>query len=312
MTTVLEETGALKTEKSCDQERESFSAYSLYRNARSLFQFGTFKETHCIQPDSTYNSDAAFENCILKQRILVENFKKRLKLETEFADVASLIADEFYIQCLRVRHWNLGHALETLKEFVRFRRSEQWPLQISKPVEQVLETNMQYLLPETDRHGRAVIVTNYSAIDLSTSMQIKDYQALSQFCLEQATAKNKLTQKNGVAIVLDFRNCSLQRLRQLMNIGDIRRGLNMLRVFPCKVKKCYIVNANRFMRGLLKSILLMAPKAIHSKVTFVSSSYDELRKDIPSSRLPSEYGGELEGSWKKTWWDSYCSCLETK
>eukprot|EP00511_Aplanochytrium_stocchinoi_P007147 CAMPEP_0204839906 /NCGR_PEP_ID=MMETSP1346-20131115/35802_1 /ASSEMBLY_ACC=CAM_ASM_000771 /TAXON_ID=215587 /ORGANISM="Aplanochytrium stocchinoi, Strain GSBS06" /LENGTH=330 /DNA_ID=CAMNT_0051976975 /DNA_START=129 /DNA_END=1118 /DNA_ORIENTATION=+ len=281
-----------------EKDNEKLSVFSVYKNMKSLCRFETFKESHSFGKDTL--KEIEIEASSIMQNELVAQAKEKLKSSLEYENVAALnnLADSFYLQTLRVRHWKVEHAVESLKRFIKFRRSQEWPLR-ADPVHSVLETNMQFVLPIQDNSGRNVVVVRYGELNLRAG-SIKDFQLMTQFCLEKATANNPSSQRNGVALILDFSQCSFGMLRQ-SSIGDGKRGVNMFRFFPYKLKRCYIVNANRLIQGTIRSLSMLSTAAVKSKLTFVSSNFSELHSDISVKGLPTEYGGKLTEEWKKNW-----------
>ena len=51
-----------------------------------------------------------------------------------------LVRDDFLLQCLRVRHWDVSRAAHVARNFILFRQSEGWPFHIT--IESVLPALM--------------------------------------------------------------------------------------------------------------------------------------------------------------------------
>mmetsp|Transcript_876 Transcript_876/g.1061 ORF Transcript_876/g.1061 Transcript_876/m.1061 type:complete len:309 (-) Transcript_876:859-1785(-) len=279
------------------EDNEKLSISNMYRSLKGFCSFETFKESRKVKVSETEVSN--IEKSEKRKAALVAEVKTCLDADKD-VDRSSLheMKDSIIIIALRVRHWHVDHAVQTLKGFAKFRHSQEWSL-ITRSNPSVLSTNMQYVLPYTDIQGRKAVVVRYGALNLKYGT-VKDYQQMTQFCLERAMESSPEAQRNGVVMLLDFSGCGFSMLKQ-GTIGDAKRGLNMFRFFPFKCKMCYMINTNRLIRATIKSLSMLSTAAVRKKVVYVSSDYRELHDVFSPNGLTNDYGGKLGEEWKSSW-----------
>jgi hypothetical protein len=88
-----------------------------------------------------YDDDHACDLTAQEEAELLDAFKQLLS-QRDFdlgeADVDGMVLrDDFLLQCIRVRHFDLDRAATLLRNFIRFRLGEHWPFHI--PQQSVLE-----------------------------------------------------------------------------------------------------------------------------------------------------------------------------
>lgn len=234
------------------------------------------------------------------------------RLSAATAELRALLdADELTVgvpkalleQALRVSYLDQERAALILRNLVRFRREQGWPLRIeARSCEVALRTRVHYILPEPDIHGRAVLVFNAGLVNTSVC-PVKEFHRMASFVMEQLTA-DPAVQHRGIAILLNLEGAHVG-MAASFSWADIKRGISMYRdCFPCKVKLLAIVNASAIQRRLLALALALVHPRVRARVE-VAASLAELHKgSMPARMLPAEFGGPLDS---QRLWDDWCA-----
>ena len=202
-------------------------------------------------------------------------------------------AEAWARQALIVQRGNVEYAAKKLTKLAEFRDRYGWAyrIDVDDRVAKALRSDMHWVLPGTDRHGRRVVV--YNARALRTSKDLEALQKSLCLLLERIT-RDEETVRRGVVVVADCSGYSLSMLRKL-SVVDARRGSDMVGDFPCRLRMIYAVNLPA----------LLSPVASFIRACLSKRQKDRLRVNVSLSkladfdplRLPPSLGGSLEFDW---------------
>lgn len=231
------------------------------------------------------------------------------------AEKSQLPPDAFLLKCLIYQHWDAQLAAGTAAGFLRFRRDAGWPLRISaREVEPALRSHLHWLLwpPKLSEAGTpawagskvegpaACIVFNLARLNPGVC-SVEEYQKMSMFLMERAT-DNPATQRQGIALVVDFRGVQLSHLTRHLGMDDIRRGVFLWRgAFPCRMRRIWLVDPPAGIRLLTTSVLQLLSPKVRQRVcvaTRASGGLAQLARDLEGvAELPKCLGGSGEVRW---------------
>jgi hypothetical protein len=200
--------------------------------------------------------------------------------------------DDFLLQALRSRDFVVEEALEVITNFVNFRRGAGWSLKVSAhSTKDALRSGMHWLLPSSDRSGRAVLVYNLQCLDQGIC-SIEEFQMMGCYLMEEAITRTS-AQENGVVLIVDFTGVGLKNL--LFGPSDMLRGVTMWQAaFPCKLKQVFICNLGGFVGAIADAAIGAVTQLLHKKLrdrVQVVSDLTHLHAAIDPSELPVELGG---------------------
>lgn len=219
---------------------------------------------------------------------------------TELEALAPLMLE----QALRVAKLKDERACLVLRNLVKFRRAENWPLPLTVSAigSTCLRSGMHQLLPP-DRSGCPVLYYKAASLD-PTAHPIAAYQRLGSYLVEVIT-RAPAVQHGGITLLLDLQNVSLG-LATAFGVADVRRGIGMWRnTFPAKLTRLCIVNAPGPILSLMRVGLYMLTAKMRRRV-HVFDSVDALVAEVGAAALPIELGGDLP----PTYWDDWCTQRE--
>lgn len=225
-----------------------------------------------------------------------------------------LVPDAFLRKCLVFQRWDVHAAVGTAAGFLRFRRSAGWPLRIpSSAVEKALRTGFHWLLrPQGPRELQprdwagtgepgpaACLVFTMARLDPRVG-SVEDYQKMSTFLMEHAT-DDPATQRQGIAVVVDFRGVQLTRLSSILGMEDIRRGVSLWRgAFPCRLRRIWLLDPPAGIHFLASGVLrLLSPKVRDRiRIAVGKPGLARIAEDLePLVELPQCLGGRGELRW---------------
>jgi len=231
-----------------------------------------------------YEADPVLQDELVK--------KVRLDAKKEYLTLAESqeLEDHVVLQCLRVRRFDPEAGAKLLEEYVKFRREQSWPLQMTKEdVEKVANSQLHSVLATNDTMGRPILTMVVHKLDFDKA-SAQEFQKLGVRMLEELTFHNPKIQDEGIALLLDLDNTSLRKLGGISK-ADMDRGMEIFTRFPVKIKHVYITNAALVYRVAIKTVLLAASSSARASVTVVSSkTFKELRENVADpDLLPAAY-----------------------
>jgi hypothetical protein len=278
----------------------------------SQFVVGAFKDS---ADDSVHTQHVSQE--------LVDKVKYGLIAE----EGGQLLSELFIVKCLVYHQLNVERAIETSAGFLRFRHGVSWPLSIPEnDVAKALRTGIHWLIPRRPKSDRpqdyiwqgnrtsadagpaACIVLNMAQLD-TTICGIEEYQKVSCFLMERMTDDVEVQQR-GIALIMDFKDVQLSRLKSLLSNNDIRRGIMLWKgAFPCRLRRVWFLDAPLALRCLIWGTLRLLRPYVRERVRVAqrSSGLDNIAQDLSELfELPESLGGAGEFDWEST----LRSCLD--
>jgi hypothetical protein len=206
-------------------------------------------------------------------------------------------------QALRVSYLDVERSAKIIRNLVRFRLDQGWPLTLcAAQSEPALRTRLHTILPRPDALGRAVLVFHASRLDPAVC-PVKEFHRMASYVMEQLTM-DPAVQYRGICVLLDLKDAGVAMAR-MFSITDIRRGIGMWKdCFPCKVKQIVIVGASALVSRLLGVGLALVHPRVRARVQ-VHRSIESLvaANQIDPSALPRELGGTWD---EVALWSSWC------
>ena len=208
----------------------------------------------------------------------------------------------FLRACLRAKMYNLQKARRLLANYYTLRNASGWETLSVRSTEESLRSGFNLLLPSADEHGCAVVTQSLSKLQAACGpdKSLEGLQKAGFYLLHRALERPE-AQRNGIAIVLDFRGFSLMMLRKV-KIADFRRGIFMLQdCLPAKLAAIYILHQPKWLNVLIALLtpLVRMPDILTSKFFLCGNDYAALHTHIPAAALPTQLqvGGTLEYDW---------------
>ena len=113
--------------------------------------------------------------------------------------------------------------------------------------------------------------------------------------MQEQQGLDRMTQENGIILIIDMKNTSLTHLIQLTP-ATISLGVNLaLKALPIKYKEIHVLNSN----WIAQAVWALGCSLLDDNTknnTHFHKSYRKLGDYLPIDTLPTEYGGK-ESSW---------------
>jgi hypothetical protein len=193
--------------------------------------------------------------------------KTNKTLHELFDNTQHRLDDELIQACLKLRKENTIQTSELLHNYVNFRNKHN--LSLGRITTPQIKSDMHEILTVKTSNGLTILTMNCSKLNGIP----KNHQIYLMYLLEVVIFDefdSPLNQESGIAICIDFSNTSF-KLLNLCNKDDLKRGVDLWRCFPIKVKKVYVVNYTTSIYYIIKSVLKFTSLHIKNKVIFLKS-----------------------------------------
>ncbi|XP_077483824.1 alpha-tocopherol transfer protein-like [Amblyomma americanum] len=230
-----------------------------------------------------------------------EMLAKLKDLLSEEEDLNARNDDQFLLRFLRVRKYNLGAALHTIRNYYRIRNTSGPVFRDFQPSKVSPATRkLMMVMPETDVHGRPILLFKPGSWILDETSHVDMHRAL-MLCLE-SLAKNPVTQTLGMVILFDYAGFTPEKLLAF-NMGLLRRGVEYLQdCMPMRLEAVHTVRQGLAFDMFFTLIKPFLKTKLIQRFRLYGEKFEDLHKEISPSILSDEYGGQapspdFEGFW---------------
>lgn len=204
-----------------------------------------------------------------------------------------ILDDNFLLQFLRIRKFNLDNAFKSFENFFIFRRKfTKWLILNDEEMNRVwnlFESGFAFPLIQRDPEHKKIIFIQVRKFDTT---RFASCDAIRLLALIVATLmEEEETQISGLSSISDYTDVTYQYFN-LFSINDIKNFAHMTKIATVgREKENYFVNLPPFASFLFE----VGKKALNEKLRkrlILTKSMNELtRNHIDKSMLPSEYEG---------------------
>ncbi|XP_070534837.1 alpha-tocopherol transfer protein-like isoform X2 [Ptychodera flava] len=209
----------------------------------------------------------------------------------------------FLLRFLRAKKFDYDRAFQMLVNYYEVRRdypdiyTELFPSKI----QHVWQDSLQAVLPCSDKDGRRVLVFRPGKWD-PYKYPIIDIIKANFLSLEKLL-EDEETQVNGVVIIIDLSGLSFSHATHIGPIFAKKVTSIFQNAMPVRIKGVHYVNEPRIFEWLFAIIRPFLKEKLKQRIRIHGSNFSSLHEFIPSSSLPSDYGGSLPEFNSKEWMD---------
>jgi len=203
------------------------------------------------------------------------------------------VPDSFLMRFLRMQKTNVEKAANVLDNYIRFRtNTPEWfhNLDIQdERISDLIRSGYLFVLPQRDASGRRVVFSRAASLDAS-KFTAADVMRVHLLTFESLLIDEEC-QINGLTYIMDEQNTSWSHI-------TIWSPSEVTKAFTCSEKSIPIRHRQVNFVGLpwAMSLVFRFAKSLLStklrKRLFTWPDFDKVKEFIPSSILPTEYGGE--------------------
>ncbi|XP_054718214.1 retinaldehyde-binding protein 1-like [Uloborus diversus] len=216
------------------------------------------------------------------------------------SDLSCRTSDEFLLQFLRARKYNVPKAYHLLKKYVNFRRKNVsiFTGMDYDELHKLVESRTLGLLPSRCPDGCVVFaarLNNWSPSEASIEVLSRGIVLFLYHSIN-----DPLTQVNGYKVILDAKSHPLKHLRFCTphNICLLYNGTQ--ECFPGRFKGIHIINMSLTFKAAWTLIQPFLSEKLKKRIIFHENN-DTLTDYFPASMLPVSFGGQLTDYDSTTW-----------
>ena len=206
---------------------------------------------------------------------------------------SSSIDDSFLLRFLKSRNYNVNDSFRSMNNYFQVKKSYPQLFKSPRNFADVFSDNIAGVLPGRGPNGESIILCKPGNWNPS---KIPIYHMLgASVCMQEQQGLDRMTQENGIILIIDMKNTSLTHLIQLTP-ATISLGVNLaLKALPIKYKEIHVLNSN----WIAQAVWALGCSLLDDNTknnTHFHKSYRKLGDYLPIDTLPTEYGGK-ESSW---------------
>merc|ERR1719361_1662587 len=223
----------------------------------------------------------------------LKELREWISSEGSRLDCLKDVPDSFLMRFLRMQKTNVEKAANVLDNYIRFRtNTPEWFENLDvqdERISELIRSGYLFVLPQRDASGRRVVFSRAALLDASkfTAADVMRAHLLTFECL----LFDEECQINGLTYIFDEQNTSWSHIA-------IWTPSEVTKAFTCSEKSIPIRHRQMNFIGLpwtMNLIFRFAKNLLSTKLRkrlFTYSDFESTKDFIPSSILPSEYGGE--------------------
>ncbi|XP_035213205.1 clavesin-2-like [Stegodyphus dumicola] len=208
-------------------------------------------------------------------------------------DLSCRTTDEFLLQFLRARKYNVPKAFNLLKKYMNFKRKN---VAIFTGMNydmllKLISKKMMGFLPYRCPDGCAVLAVHLDKWSPS-EVPIEELSRAIVLFLYHSIC-DPLTQVNGYKVILDVRSHPLKHLRFCTphNIYLLYNGTQ--ECFPGRFKGIHVINMSLTFKAAWTLVHPFLSEKLKKRIIFHENN-DTLQQHFPESLLPVDFGGQLK------------------
>ncbi|XP_055946300.1 retinaldehyde-binding protein 1-like [Argiope bruennichi] len=220
----------------------------------------------------------------------IKQLRELIKKEKNFQ---CRMDDEFLLQYLRARKFNVKKAFDRLQTFYQMVSksfSDVFLHMDEESAKKAIRTGFMSHLPYRDKDGAAIVgfkMSNWNTEELDAFSVMNCCGIVIQSAIDYPA-----TQVCGVQLLIDCKGTSVQHMtcltpRLLYLVSKGLRGAMAIRF-----KGVHLINASAIFRYLWAIINVFLTEKLRKRIHFHDNNLENLHKYIPKEILPTEYGGD--------------------
>lgn len=242
-----------------------------------------------------YLPDIYQKKAEIELRETPENKEKCLRLIREMAikEKSLVFDDDFLLQYLRCRKYNVSRAFSQLKAFVNLKKknAEAFTNIKFESIEVSTRNKIVTFLPYRCRDGCAIFLVQLDNWN-PEEFPLEDVKRMVVVMLLQAL-RDPMTQVNGFKVIFDVKSNPIRHIRYCTpsNLYLLYHGTQ--ECVPGRFKGIHIVNQSLTFKAAWVLLKHFLSDKFKKRIHFHSGS-ETLTQFFPKSILPADYGGDLE------------------
>ncbi|XP_002735756.1 alpha-tocopherol transfer protein-like [Saccoglossus kowalevskii] len=222
---------------------------------------------------------------------------------TERPDIKFRLDDSFLIRFLRVRKFDVRRAFKTLVHYYEVRSQYKDIFSDFTPstVLEILEDQVHLLLPSRDKDGRRIFIVKPGRWDPSRYTITACFKAT--LLLIEMLTEDEETQVNGVVLIADYSGMTMNHVKHMNPVITRKMADTIQNAMPLRLKAFHYVNQPKIFDVIFGLFRPFLSEKMIKRLHFHGNEFDTLHQYIPSSILPTEYGGVLQNATNREWID---------
>ncbi|XP_077982121.1 alpha-tocopherol transfer protein-like [Glandiceps talaboti] len=218
----------------------------------------------------------------------------REKFRKEKPEVKLPPDDAFLVRFLRNKKFEVDRAYKTILHYYDCRRKYPQLFQKYRPssLKHIYDLGLQRVCPGRDSEGRKVLVTNLSNFDpdrYDANEVITAYMLSMEKILE-----DEETQVHGLVLIGDYEGMTMKMVTKAGGPTSAKMRVDVfVNGMPIRMKAIHYIRQPEIFETVFSMIRHFIPKKIYKRIHFHGSDYGTLHKHVPSSMLPTDFGGPL-------------------
>jgi len=223
----------------------------------------------------------------------LKELREWISSEGSRLDCLKDVPDSFLLRFLRMQKTNVEKAANVLDNYIRFRtNTPEWFENLDvqdERISELIRSGYLFVLPQRDACGRRVVFSRAASLDAS-KFTAADVMRVHLLTFE-GLLNDEECQINGLTYIFDEQNTTWSHI-------TIWTPSEVTKAFTCSEKSIPIRHRQMNFVGLpwAMSLVFRFAKSLLStklrKRLFTWPDFDKVKEFVPSTILPTEYGGE--------------------
>ncbi|XP_070563616.1 alpha-tocopherol transfer protein-like [Ptychodera flava] len=230
----------------------------------------------------------------------------RAKFAKEKPEVKLPPDDAFLVRFLRNKKYDVQRAYNMLLHYYEVRRKYKELFVNYQPsfYKKVYETDMMTICPGQDKDGRTVLLFKAGKWDLDRYSF--DFVTTAFLITFDKLLEDEEIQVNGVVTVEDYEDVSIKMMTKF-GPSDSKKMMDVfLNAIPLRYKAGHYVRQPEFFGTMFALIKPFLTEKLAKRLHFHGKDYGTLHDYVPSSMLPSDFGGQMTNYNTQEWYAELC------
>ncbi|XP_070563617.1 alpha-tocopherol transfer protein-like isoform X2 [Ptychodera flava] len=230
----------------------------------------------------------------------------RAKFAKEKPEVKLPPDDAFLVRFLRNNKFDVQKAYDMLLHHYEVRRKYKELFVNYQPsfYKQVYETDMLTICPGRDKDGSTVVLFKVGKLDLDRYSF--DFVTTGFLIAFDKLLEDEEIQVNGVVTVEDYEDVSI-KLMTKCGSSDSKKMMDVfVNPMPIRFKAGHYIRQPDFFGTVFDLFKPFLTDKLAKRFHFHGKDYGTLHDYVPSSMLPSDFGGKLTNYNSQEWFEELC------
>ncbi|XP_077990563.1 alpha-tocopherol transfer protein-like [Glandiceps talaboti] len=230
-----------------------------------------------------------------------QQLDKLRKLFDSRPDIKFRLDDEFLLRYLRCKKFEPERAFKTLVHYYEVRRDykEVFNNFVPSAVADILAMKVHYLSAGRDNDGRRVFLFKPGVINADKHGILPAIRASIMFM--EKILEEEETQVNGIVAISDVVGMTMSHVTSLgpntaRKVADVFQN-----ALPLRMKAIHYVNQPKIFDTMFALIKPFLGDKLKKRIHFHGEEFGTLHEYVPSSTLPTEYGGSIPEFSNQKW-----------